>query len=357
MRNTTHTQFATQIAIRLATAAVITITGSRYHQHPAAALICIATITATALVTFSYYHEKLCGRWFGWTVYGLFDKQGDIIYIGSTNNLERRTIEHIEDTTEPWKRNIWGVYPLRRCFSEKQARRIEERRIKALTRAVEKNWAKVIHNDLHARPTDNTLIRAWRTCTAILYRAETWIVPSIRWIDNLHAYPARPDTDDDTLYDNDPDPVDPDAGTPPRQYRHPTEATYQRPDRTRPHDGWTARVPLLELSPVTLSPCPHNSTPVGGAPVGEGTGDKGTTQVRGHGTLSDRIREASERHAAAVNPNRRRAARQATTGGGLTAEQRAAKKTWDEREKKRKQRAKQAGEDYAKQPWPGDLPS
>ena len=353
MRDDTHSLTIPQILTCIATAAALTITWQRAPFTPAA-----WASFAPLLLIGTQLHNIACSHITTWDVYGLYDKRGDIIYVGSTNSVERRAVEHVEDTTEQWKRHVACIQVVRCCQSEKQARRIEERRIKALTRAVEKNWVKVLHNDLHTRPADTSAVRAWRLMWALLYRAEQFLNPTIRWVGNPWPHIINPpDTDDDTLYDTQPPPVDPDQDAPPRHRRHAAEATYERTQRNTPGPGPSSHRPLLELVPGPLSPCPRHTTPVGGAPMGEGTGDTGNQHVRGQGTLADRIREASARHADTVTRKRSKKPDREPAGPKLTAEESDAKRRWDEREKKRRQRAKQAGQEYRKQPWPGDLPA
>lgn len=343
-------------AILIATAAALTATAATGHDTLTVLILGAITVHLAHVA-----HDFLCAALTTWTVYGLFNKNGDLIYVGSTNNTDRRVIEHIEDDSEPWKRQVVSCVVLRSCATEKQARRVEERRIKAMVVAVEKNKVVVIHNDLHTRPADTTRARAWRWTWMHAYRAESWLIPQIRWIANDDTVPIRPadEPDDPDFWDREPEPVDPDEA-PPRVRRQPrTEATYLRTAATHPGGSmWEPSfVPLLALPPVPLSPCPPRTTPVGGAPEGQGTGDSRSGGGGGGTRLADRIRQTVSQ------PSVKKAARQdrqaqkaAPAGPTLTAEQQDAKRRWDEREKKRKQRATKAGEEYAKQPWPGDLP-
>lgn len=317
-----------------------------------AVLAALPTIVATAVSL----HDRWCFSHTSWVVYGLFNQAGDLIYVGMTNDVDRRVGEHCDDP-EPWKRQVHAVFVLRSCRSERQAKRIEERRIKALTLAVENNKAVVINNDLHTRPAETASQKLWRRTWMYAYQAEQFMHPAVRWVDNRTCIPIVPPgaTDDDWAF-VEPDPIDPDDA-PPRVRRRPTErATYQRASHS-PTGSHHAPVPMLALSPVPMSPCPPQDTPVGGAP---GTGDRGQ-QASGHGgqgtRLADRIREAA--HSTDSRAARRTAkkTRKTDTAPTLTADQREAKRRWDETEKKRRQRATARGEAYTKQPWPGDLPS
>lgn len=329
--------------ILLFAATVVALAALPFTRFYALCWLLIAAVIATAA---SYLHDRLSARFKPWKVYALLDKHADIIYLGSTNHCARRLEEHLEDDGLPWKQQVRSMACVRCCWTEKQARRIEERRIKALTVGVEKNRVKVLHNEVHARPADNVAARSWRSTWLLIYRLESWLQPSVRWIDNPQAWwltHQHPQADSEPdAHQPDPEPVDDPDGW--------VEATYERRPADRPDSGYRAAVPLLALSPVPMSPCPPGPTPVGGD---RGTGDKGDMPRTSQGTLSERIRAAHQRHTEKTNP----AAKKPTAEPGLTAEQRAAKRTWDEREKKRKQRAKASGHSYVKQPWPGEIPT
>lgn len=329
--------------ILLFAATIVALAALPFTRFYALCWLLIAAVTATAA---SYLHDRLSARFKPWKVYALLDKHADVIYVDSTNHCARRFQEHLEDDV-PWKQQVRFMACVRCCWTEKQARRIGERRIKALTVGVEKNRVKVLHNEVHARPADNVAARSWRSTWLLIYRIESWLQPSVRWIDNPQAWwlahQSHPQADSEPD-DRQPDPEpadDPDGWV---------EATYERRPADRPGTDYRAAVPLLALSPVPMSPCPPGPTPVGGD---HGTGDKGDTPRTSQGTLSERIRAAHQRHTEKTNP----AAKKPTAEPGLTAEQRAAKRTWDEREKKRKQRAKASGHSYVKQPWPGEIPT
>lgn len=344
MRNPTLTTYAPQIALAALTVfGLIALPLSGNRALDALCWLLIATLVAAVG---SYFHDRLSGRFKPWKVYVLLDKHADVIYVGSTNHCARRFEEHLEDDV-PWKQQVRFMACVRCCWTEKQARRIEERRIKALTAGVEKNRVKVLHNEVHARPADNVAARFWRSLWLAAYRIEAVLFPDIRWIDNpsvrrhtpINAPAAEAEPD---AHQPDPEPVDDLDGW--------VEATYERRPADCPDTDYRAAVPLLALSPVPMSPCPPGPTPVGGD---HGTGDKGDMHRTSQGTLSERIRAAHQRHTEKTSPT----AKRPTAEPGLTAEQRAAKRTWDEREKKRKQRAKASGHSYTKQPWPGEIPT
>lgn len=108
-------------------------------------------------------------------VYFLRSEDGILLYCGSTNDLWRRMNEHTSDTTEAWRDDIATVSVVRHCHSLKQARRCEERRIRALTTAAKKSICPPLNNDVWAvserKSPGNPLW--WR-----LYRAQ-----SVVWYD------------------------------------------------------------------------------------------------------------------------------------------------------------------------------
>lgn len=342
MRNDTLRTHTPQIILAVAvTAALIVLPLSRFYA------LCWALIAAILATAGSYLHDRLSARFKPWKVYALLDKHADVIYLGSTNLCARRLEEHLEDDGLPWKQQIRSMACVRCCWSEKQARRIEERRIKALTVGVDRNKVKVLHNEIHARPADNVGTRFWRSTWLLIYRVETWLQPSVRWIDNPQAWWLAHQPQPDPRTEPDDRQPDPGPADDPDDW---VEATYERRPADRPDTGYRAAVPLLALSPVPMSPCPPGPTPVGGD---HGTGDKGDIPRTSQGTLSDRIRAAHQRHTEKTNPT----AKKPIPEPGLTAEQADAKRRWDEREKKRRQRAKASGHSYTKQPWPGEIPT
>ncbi|MGD9752653.1 MAG: GIY-YIG nuclease family protein [Acidimicrobiia bacterium] len=332
----------------LTVAATLTaLAGLSIVDNTTADAACWALIAAICGYAAYRVHNAAAGFLTPWRVYMLLDRHGDVIYIGSTNHAPRRFEEHLADIDMPWKRQVRYMANCRNCWGEKQARRIEERRIKALTIGVEKNVVKVLHNDLLTRPADNKSVRWWRLAWLRIYRIEAWLHPSVRWVSNptvFHPIDLDPTPANDTQ-DTDPAPS-PDAE--PATDR--VEASYECRPADRPDTDQRMSVPLLALSPVPMSPCPPPTTPYGGGP--RDRGQRGQTQAAEGTTLAARIRAAHQRQRTATNPKTAAAA-----GPVLTAAQADAKRRWDEREKKRRQRAKQAGESYTKLPWPGDLPS
>lgn len=345
MRQHTPPGVAPQITLTALT--ITALAGLSIVDNKAANTLCWALLATITAVAASHAHDHAAARFTPWKVYVLLDRHGDVIYIGSTNHCARRFTEHREDTSETWKRQVRYMVCVRCAWTEKQARRIEERRIKALTLGVDKNWVKVLHNDLHTRPADNSAVRFWRALWLRIYRAETWLHPAVRWIANPSV--GRPIYVDHTPADDAPDDntsTSPDAE--PATDR--VEASYERRPADTPDSDQRVVVPLLALPAVPLSPCPPPTTPYGGGP--RDRGQRGHTQAAEGTTLAARIQAAHQRQTTATNP---KAA--PTTEPTLTAAQADAKRRWDEREKKRRQRATRAGQSYTKQPWPGDLPS
>lgn len=116
-------------------------------------------------------------------VYFLIGDGGTVLYVGSTDDLERRYSEHTSDDEqglEPWRRHIRTVVPVRNCRSQRQARRVERRMVRALTTAAEKGICPRLRNDIWAgRPS--SLTRPWRTLWVAAYWSLGVCFPPNRW--------------------------------------------------------------------------------------------------------------------------------------------------------------------------------
>lgn len=116
-------------------------------------------------------------------VYFLLDRQGAVLYVGSTDDIDRRYDEHTapdEVGLEPWRRRIVAVTPVRQCRSQRQARRIERRMIRALIVAAEHGLCPRLKNEVYAgRPS--TLGRPWRAGWLAVYWLVGVLFPACRW--------------------------------------------------------------------------------------------------------------------------------------------------------------------------------
>jgi predicted GIY-YIG superfamily endonuclease len=116
-------------------------------------------------------------------VYFLTDRQGAVLYVGSTDDIDRRYDEHTaadETSLEPWRRRICGIAPVRQCRSQRQARRIERRMIRALVVAGERGMCPRLKNEIYAgRPS--ALGRPWRAMWVAVYWLNGCLFPLCRW--------------------------------------------------------------------------------------------------------------------------------------------------------------------------------
>ena len=333
---------AAGIALTYGTAAALF---GALHAGNKPAIAALAVIVA-AFAT-SAAHDHICVRLSGWCVYGLYNERGDLIYIGSTNDLYRRILEHTDDVeTEPWRRTISGYVELRNCHSEGQARRIERRRIKAAIVAANTNRAVKINNDLHTRPTRSLPAHCWFTALMAAYLVESIAFAGKRWLDNQYANPVphRPDSVDS---DDDPEPVDPDDSAPPRTRRTTViQATYERRSQTPPEHG-SGECHALALwtpdDPSRKSRSHAHQDPFRGPGADAGQRDAHGSPSGSRVTLSDRIRAAHAHQTQTTRTQGQKARSKATSDDRpkLTDEERAAVKREQAAERKRRQRARQ----------------
>jgi predicted GIY-YIG superfamily endonuclease len=186
----------------------------------------VALSVAVALALSGWLHDLACGHYPGaHVVYRLVDKHGVTLYIGSTNDLRRRLDEHTNGGGEPWRRHIHAAIEHRLAVSERQARRMEERMIRAVTKGAEDYHCTPLHNDVWAAPVDRASTIVWVWIWKWLYLAQSMVFRGCAW-----AHPAgvvgwlvlaehRPDDGSEWDGPND-DPEPPDE--------QPTQAYYQR---------------------------------------------------------------------------------------------------------------------------------
>lgn len=116
-------------------------------------------------------------------VYYLLDAHGAVLYIGQTEDLERRYEQHTEDdeqAAEPWRRRIRGVVVVRHCRSQRQARRVERRMIRAVTYAANKGLCPRLRNQTDTRPPA-AIARPWVACWVVAYWFTGTLFPRVRW--------------------------------------------------------------------------------------------------------------------------------------------------------------------------------
>ena len=199
-----------------------------------------------------------------WTVYYLFDRDGFLVYVGSTNDAQRRCLEHTNPAAHDHKPAVHAVTIARYCRSERQTRRIEQRRIRALTVASTRSWPVQLLNDTFTLRAAVGGVIAWRTAWMGAYWCESWLHPERRWHrpnTSTTVIPRR-ETGDET--DDWGPPTGPDVDPRPTSDDTVTEATYARPA-------------VYALGPARNAP--HNVTDPsmpprrGGSPNRDVTGD------------------------------------------------------------------------------------
>lgn len=130
-------------------------------------------------------------------VYLLLNRAGEPLYIGSTDDLERRYDEHTADrhqAADPWRRAIAGVTVLRFCRSETQARRVERRMIRAYTAfSVRGDWTCPRLNNDHWADPPPAYAKPWRRLWSTVYRVLGRLHPELCW-DRPNPTPPRPET-------------------------------------------------------------------------------------------------------------------------------------------------------------------
>lgn len=233
-----------------------------------------------------------------WMVYYLRDVGAELLYIGSTNDLPRRLNEHTDDRSEAWKRTIRHYTIARVCRSEKQARRIEERRIRAVTVAARHAWCPPLRNKTWSTTAPKGLgilaARLWSWAyiveSAVYNEARFHTLPRKVW-----TVPLRPEADEppgedwaetETISD------DPIVDSPTH------EATYMRPERP-------------ERMAIALGPARPRT--FGSADASDSGPPKGDSNVHATSPASEAERLLAERRA--KDAQRKRDKRQASKTG------------------------------------------
>lgn len=138
--------------------------------------LCVAWWLADQLLALHVFHSTH-------VVYFLLDRQGAVLYVGSTDDLERRYDEHTtpdEQSLEPWRRRVRGVALVRHCRSQRQARRVERRMIRALIVASERGLCPRLKNEVYSgRPSSAG--RPWRALWVAAYWLNGVAFPLTRW--------------------------------------------------------------------------------------------------------------------------------------------------------------------------------
>lgn len=180
----------------------------------------------------------------GWCVYQLVDDDGLCLYVGSTNDVGRRVLEHTAGTGDPWRARIAGYNVARWCRSERQARRLEQRRIRVINLAADHARCPALHNEIYRSAHRRLLHRAttalW-TPAYLLMSVASCAACFHTFAADYRVVPQRPGADTDDWMDDRPDP-------------EPMTATYRRSGSEQARHAVT----LLALPPVrdTSRPAP-----------------------------------------------------------------------------------------------------
>jgi predicted GIY-YIG superfamily endonuclease len=151
--------------------------------------VLVFPLAALSLGAFSYawwmLDQNISVRWLHSThvVYLLLNGDGEPLYIGSTDDLERRYGQHTSSrrqAADPWRRSIAAAVVLRSCRSERQARRVERRTVRAYTAASERGVCPPLNNDTWADPPPPHA-RPWRLLWAGVYRVLGRLHPDRCW--------------------------------------------------------------------------------------------------------------------------------------------------------------------------------
>lgn len=119
-------------------------------------------------------------------VYLLFDGRGRALYVGMTDDPDRRLGQHRRAATkgdDDWRQDIAGLSIARHCWSEAQARRCEARMIRALTLGGRWRVGPTIHNEvLYARsgPAGTVVPLAGWWVVSVLFHGPRWHRPNPR---------------------------------------------------------------------------------------------------------------------------------------------------------------------------------
>ncbi len=294
---------------QIAGVTALTVAASTTDNTPAHALAW-ALIAATCAAAISAAHDLICTRFATpFVVYGLFDTRDNLIYIGSSEDLAARLRRHLADRDiEPWKHKIASVAVLRNCHTEKQAQRIERRRIRSIWVAQHADFTVRIENDTWFSPAANPVARFYRWAWMRAYLTEQNLRPAKRWLRNAATLPVAHPEPIDAEPADELDPINDDPEPAPAAARTPRPglliATYERPASRQAPTGQT------DATAATATPdrtrhasrvTPH-TPPVGGCGPDSVTRDNPGQGQRDSVSLADLIGAAHERHVRKVNP-------------------------------------------------------
>lgn len=178
----------------------------------------------------------------GNVVYQLHDDQHRVIYVGETNDVTRRMLEHTDGTEHDWYTDIYGYTIARHCWTDRQCKRIERRRITVINQCARRSWCDRLRNEIyddnHHKTGALLTVAVWKP----LYLAASFVFDSCTFHSPAgltRTIPQRPEADDELDADEWVEADEP-AGT------DSFNATYER--RSQP--SWDVVAPLA-LPPVS----------------------------------------------------------------------------------------------------------
>lgn len=223
-------------------------------------------------------------------VYQLHDDDHRVLYVGETNDVIRRMLEHTDGTEHDWYADIYGYTIARHCWSDRQAKRIERRRITVLNNCAEHAWCDRLRNEIyddnHRRTGAILTVWTWKPlylATSMVFDSCTFHTPC----GLTRPIPQRPEPDDDLD-------VDEWAEADGPAVHEPHTATYERHQRT-------SHAPV---TPLALPPVSCHSEPVTSPrdttrpPTGDGHYPSGVTDSRDsrqEATIGAQVRDAHQR--------------------------------------------------------------
>src|SRR5688572_10056401 len=108
--------------------------------HPVLAVVAVAPTLWAMLSDLAASHLT------GHVCYQLHDDDHRVIYVGETNDVPRRMLEHTDGTEHDWYADIYGYTIARHCWTDRQAKRIERRRITVLNNCAAHDWCDRLRN-------------------------------------------------------------------------------------------------------------------------------------------------------------------------------------------------------------------
>jgi len=132
-----------------------------------------AIVLAVGLLVFAWWlADQLIALRNGspWVVYLLRDSRGWPLYVGQTNDLDRRLREHLRGP-DTWRAEIAGASVARHCRGDRQSRRCERRMIRAMVDLGRWRVCPEVHNEVvfgHGNPLGRLVWPASFLCVSLV---------------------------------------------------------------------------------------------------------------------------------------------------------------------------------------------